>query len=211
MADWSDRVEELLYEGEDVTERVSVGGAHVVVTTHRVLAFTPEMDGENFRQVERPNVTDVAVRTTGETRFLLTGFRAGLFGIVLLGVGMAVDFGALMGNIDLTDTGSTGQLGIGGILGMLQGMISIISSLDDYMRMLGALLLLVALVPVAIYIYTRETRLVVSIAGGEDLPIAASPDDAERTVARLREAILPEGVSPGSGSRRSLDLLERFG
>jgi len=210
MADWSDRVEELLYEGEDVTERVSVGGAHVVVTTHRVLAFTPEMDGENFRQVERPNVTDVAVRTTGETRFLLTGFRAGLFGIVLLGVGMAVDFGALMGDIDLTDT-STGQMGIGGILGMLQGMISIISSLDDYMRMIGALLLLVALVPVAVYIYTRETRLVVSIAGGDNLPIASSPDDAEGTVARLREAILPEGVSPGSDGRRSLDLLERFG
>lgn len=210
MADWSDRVEELLYEGEAVTERVSAGNANVVVTTHRVLAFTPEMDGENFRQVERPNVTDVAVRSDGETRFLLTGFRAGLFGVVLLGVGMAVDFGALMGDIDLTDT-STGQLGIGGILGMVQGMISIISSLDDYMRMVGALLLLVALVPVAVYLYSRETRLVLTIAGGEDLPIATSPDDAEANVARLREAILPDGATAGSEGRRSLDVLDRIG
>ncbi|CCQ34491.1 hypothetical protein HLRTI_002097 [Halorhabdus tiamatea SARL4B] len=210
MADWSDRVEELLYEGEEVTERVSAGDANVIVTTHRVLAFTPEMDGENFRQVERPNVTEVAVRSDGETRFLMTGFRAGLFGVVLLGVGMAVDFGALMGDIDLTDT-STGQLGIGGILGMVQGMISIISSLDDYMRMLGALLLLVALVPVAVYLYSRETRLVLTIAGGADLPIATSPDDAEETVSRLREAILPDGASAGANSRRSLDVLDRIG
>jgi len=210
MADWSDRVEELLYEGEEVTERVSAGDAHVVVTTHRVLAFTPEMVGENFRQVERPNVTDVAVRSDGETRFLLTGFRAGLFGVVLLAVGMAVDFGALMGDIDLSDTGSTGQLGIGGILGMVQGMISIISSLDDYMRMIGALLLLVALVPVAVYLYSRETRLVLTIAGGADLPIATSPDDADEIVARLRDAILPDGAT-GSDSRRSIDLLDRIG
>lgn len=209
MADWSDRVEELLYEGEEVTERVSAGDVHVVVTTHRVLAFTPEMDGENFRQVERPNVTDVAVRSDGETRFLMTGFRAGLFGVVLLGVGMAVDLGALMGDIDLTDT-STGQLGIGGIHGMVQGMISIISSLDDYMRMIGALLLLVALVPIAVYLYSRQTRLVLTIAGGPDLPIATSPDDAEETVARLRDAILPDGATR-SDSRRSLDVLDRIG
>ncbi|ACV12800.1 conserved hypothetical protein [Halorhabdus utahensis DSM 12940] len=211
MADWSDRVEELLYEGEDVTERVSAGDAHVVVTTHRVLAFTPAMEGENFRQVERPNVTDVAVKSGGEARFLMMGLRTGLFGIVFLAVGLLVDFGALMGDIDLTDTGSTGQLGIGGILGMVQGMISIIYSLDDYMRMLGALLLLAALVPTAVYLYSRETHLVLTVAGGEDLPIASSPADAEETLARLREAILPEGIPAGSESRWSIDLLDRLG
>ncbi|WEL21975.1 hypothetical protein [Halorhabdus sp. BNX81] len=211
MADWSDRVEELLYEGETVSARVAAGDAHVVVTTHRVLAFTPQMDGENFRQVERPNVTDVAVRSDGETRFLLAGLRAGLFGVVLLGVGLLVDFGALMGDIDLTDTGSTGQLGIGGILGMVQGMISIIYSLDDYMVMIGALLLLAGLVPIAVYLYSRETRLVLEIAGGEDLPIAASTEDAGETVGRLRDAIFPDGVSSASDDRRSLDPLDRLG
>ena len=211
MADWSDRVAELLYEGEDVTEQVSVGDAHVVVTTHRVLAFTPEMEGENFRQVERPNVTDVSVRTDGETGFLMTGFRAGLFGIVFLGVGMVVDFGALMGDINLSEMDAgAGALGIGGILGMVQGMIDILSSLDDYMRMFGALLLLFALVPVAVYVYSRETRLVLSIAGGDDLPIASPPEDADSIVAELRDAILPEGVSGGSNGR-TVDLLERFG
>ncbi|WP_135663486.1 hypothetical protein [Halorhabdus rudnickae] len=212
MADWSDRVEELLYEGEDVTEQVSVGTAHVVVTTHRVLAFTPEMEGENFRQVERPNVTDVAIRTDGETGFLMTGFRAGLFGIVFLGTGLVVDFGALLGDVNLgeMDAGA-GAMGIGGILGMVQAMIDILSSLDDYMRLFGLLLLLFSLVPIGVYVYSRETRLVVSIAGGEDLPIAASPDDADSTVAALRDAILPEGVSTDGPDQRSFDLLERFG
>ncbi|MFB6128842.1 MAG: hypothetical protein ABEJ47_03680 [Halorhabdus sp.] len=210
MADWSDRVEELLYEGEEVTERVSAGDAHVVVTTHRVLAFTPSMDGENFRQVERPNVTDVAVRSDGESRFLMAGLRAGLFGIVLLAIGLAVDFGALMGDIDLGDA-STGRLGIGGILGMVQGMISILSHLDEYMRMIGALLLLVALVPIAVYLYSRKTRLVLAVAGDDDLPVATSPDEAEAIVARLRDAIHPDGDSAGSDGRGSRDVLDRIG
>lgn len=211
MADWSDRIEELLYEGEDVTERVSAGDADVVVTTHRVLAFTPAMDGENFRQVERPNVTDVSLRTDGETRFLFLGLRTGLFGVVFLAIGTVVDFGALLGDVSLTETSAgAGALGIGGILGMVQGMINVLSSLDDYMRMGGALLVLLALVPIAVYVYSRETRLVVSIAGDADLPIATPPEDADATVDRLRDAILPDGVSPGSRDREVLGLFERF-
>lgn len=212
MADWSDRVAELRYEGEDVIESVPVGASHVVVTTHRVLAFTPDLAGENFRQVERPNVTDVAVTTTGKTRFLLTGLRAGLTGVVLVGIGSVVDFGALLGDIDLAETGAgAGQLGIGDILGMVQAMVSILSSLDEYMRLFGALLLLFALVPAAVYLYSRERRLVVSVAGGEDVHVATDPDDAETIVAALREAILPEDVRTGDRDRGSVDLLERFG
>jgi len=193
MADWSDRVEALLYEGEDVLERVSAGEANVVVTTHRVLAFTPGMDGENFRQVERPNVTDVGVRTDGETRYLLFGLRAGLLGVVLLAIGLVVDFGALVGDVDLASTGAGGQMGIGGILGMVQGMVSILAILDVYMRLSGALLLLAALIPVGVYLHSRERRLVLSIAGGEDLPVASPPADAEAVVERLRGAIRPGG------------------
>ena len=49
MAGWKSRVDDLLYDGETARETVDVGTSRVVVTSHRVLAFTPDADGENFR------------------------------------------------------------------------------------------------------------------------------------------------------------------
>ena len=67
---WVERAEGLLYEGESVRETVPVGAGGIVVTTHRLLAFTPDREGPNFRQVDRPNVDGAEVRTVGTFRFL---------------------------------------------------------------------------------------------------------------------------------------------
>ncbi|MFC7026658.1 hypothetical protein ACFQH8_02280 [Halomicroarcula sp. GCM10025710] len=36
------------------------------MTSHRLLAFTPDREGPNYRTVDRPNVEGVDVRTSGE-------------------------------------------------------------------------------------------------------------------------------------------------
>lgn len=192
METWRDRVEDLLFDGETIAERVDVGEAIVVVTSHRVLAFTPNLEGKNFREAKRPNVTDAAVRTTAESRFLSMGLRIGLYGIVLLAVGLVVDFGAIIGAVDLTGEG-TGQLGIGNVLGMVQGMISLIGNLDDYMRIIGAALLALAVVPVGVYLWSRERYLVLEVAGGPNIRVAR-PKDGSLALEQLREVIRPEGA-----------------
>ncbi|WP_181684915.1 hypothetical protein [Halorhabdus salina] len=192
MDAWSDRVEDLLYEGEDVEERVDLGDAAVIVTSHRVLAFTPQLEGKNFREVKRPNVSGAAITTTAESNFLAMGVRAGLYGVLLLGIGLVVDFSAIMGGISLTG-GGTQELGIGNVLGMVEGMISLIGQLDYYMRLFGALLLVFAIVPLGVYAWTRERHLVIEVAGDDDIHVAV-PEDAEDAVERVRTAILPDGV-----------------
>jgi len=67
---WVERAEGLLYEGESVRETVPVGAGVVVVTTHRLLAFTPDREGPDFRQVDRPNVDGAEVRTVGTSSAL---------------------------------------------------------------------------------------------------------------------------------------------
>jgi len=61
MDEWRGRVDELLYAGESIEERIGVGDADVVVTTHRVLALTPSGDGERYRAIDRPNVLGASI------------------------------------------------------------------------------------------------------------------------------------------------------
>lgn len=208
MAGWTDRVEELLYEGETVDEQVEVGESTVVVTSHRVLAFTPSLDGKNFREAQRPNVTGACIETTADSRFLSMGLRIALYGVVLLGVGLFVDFGAIIGGVDLAGEG-TQQLGIGNVLGMVQGMISLIGRLDFYMRVIGALLVAFALVPLGVYAWSREQFLVLEVAGEDSIRVA-SPEAGGAELEALRAALLPEGVPVEDAATGHLESLNPF-
>ena len=193
MARWSDRVDDLLYDGETVEESVDVGSATVVVTSHRVLVFTPDSDGANFHQVDRPNVTGVSVRAEGDRSFLTQGGRALLYGVVLFAAGMFLPLDAVLGGVALPST--TGQLGIGGILGLFQTMLDLIRSIDDVMRAFGLLLVAFSVVPLGVYVWSRERTLEIGVAG-EDDPIRIPTPDMEtaRVVEALEDAILPPGV-----------------
>lgn len=200
MGRWSDRVEDLLFDGEEIEEQVELGTAAVVVTSHRVLAFTPESDGSNFQQVDRPNVTGVRLRAGGESQFLTQGARAALYGIILVVAGMLLPIDSILAGVALPQ--STGQLGIGGIMGLFQRMLTLLQNLDDFMRLIGALLLLFALVPFGVYLWSRERALVIDVAGEEDSIRVPTPDeDAESIADHLEEIILPAGVSSDSPGR----------
>jgi hypothetical protein len=190
MTEWRGRVEELLYDGETVRETLSFDEASVVVTSHRVLAFTPEADGANFRQVERPNVAGVSTGAQSRSGLLERGLRYGVAGAVLVVAGQVVDFGSILGGVDLGGQASR-EVGLGGILGPLQGMLNVLTQLDELMQMGGALALLLATALVGVYWFTREETLVVEVAGDEDVHV---PRPADATAARDR---LAAAVGPG--------------
>lgn len=190
MAGWINRVDNLLYDGEEVVERVTVGAGGVVVTTHRVLAFTPDADGANFRDVDRPNVVGVASEAGGDLVFLQQALKAIVVGVVLVVAGQVVSLDSLVGGISVGSGAS--QVGMGGMLGMLESFLSLMAQLDELMTLFGGLALLFGTVVLGVYAWSRERELVVTVAGDDaDLRLPA-PEDADEIARRLERVIVPE-------------------
>ncbi|MGM0398556.1 MAG: hypothetical protein ACQEQY_06130 [Halobacteriota archaeon] len=164
--DWRNRVGELLYAGEAVRMRVGRGPDEIVVTSHRLLAFTPERDGSNFHAVDLPNVEAIATESSGRWAFVPTGAKALLAGIVIVAAGLVIDFDRLAASIP--DAG-TDAVGAGGILGMLDGLRTALAVADVVLFGLGGLLAIAGLAVLAAYWATRREEVVVAVAGGEDV------------------------------------------
>ncbi|GGK67234.1 hypothetical protein [Haloarcula sebkhae] len=188
--DWVARAESLLYDGEVIEADVRLDRGGVVVTSHRVLVFTPDREGSNYRQVDRPNVEGVDVTTSGDWSFLELGVKALVVGVVLVAAGMTVSLDSLVSNVSLDSGGAASAVGIGGMLGMLQTMLTLMAQLDDLMRLFGGLALAFAAVVLGVYLWSRDRLLVVRVAGDDDIELTA-PDD-ESVVERIQAAIVPE-------------------
>ena len=193
MTGWLDRADELLYDGEESIERVRIGEGGVVVTSHRVLVFTPGGDGANFRDVDRPNVVGVAAGTSGEWAFLERAIKALVAGGVLLVAGQTVSLDSMVEGIEIG--ASAGQVGMGGMLGLLQTFLSLMAQLDELLTLFGALALLFGAIVLGVYAWSREAELVVSVAGDEEDLRLPAPDDAAAVAARLESVILPRSES----------------
>lgn len=190
MTGWIDRVDDLLYDGEEVAEKVSVASGGVVVTTHRVLAFTPDSSGANFRDVDRPNVVGVAYQTSGELSFLEYAVKALVAGGVLVAAGQVVSLDSLVSSVSVGS--GAGQVGMGGMLGLLQSFLSLMAQLDELMTTFGALALVLGAIVLGVYAWSREQELVVTVAGEEaDLRLPA-PDNADQIASRLEGVIRPQ-------------------
>jgi hypothetical protein len=207
MPRWQARVDDLLFEGEAVRESLDIGSSRVVVTSHRILVFTPELKGENFRKADRPNVTGVDTGALGKSSFLRRGLSLGVVGLVLLVAGLVFDPSSLFSDDLDVDSGAASDVGFGGIVEMTQSLFSLLLNLDVVLRTLGALALLLATVLLAVYWYFRTPTLVIRQAGDdEDLHIER-PNTAGETASRLERAILPDpsergalGGTPSDGS-----------
>ncbi|MDS0221732.1 hypothetical protein NDI54_10285 [Haloarcula sp. S1AR25-5A] len=193
--DWVARAESLLYDGEVIEADVRLDRGGVVVTSHRVLVFTPDREGSNYRQVDRPNVEGVDVTTSGDWSFLELGVKALVIGVVLVAAGTTVSLDSLVSNVSLDSGGTASAVGIGGMLGMLQTMLTLMAQLDDLMRLFGGLALAFAAVVLGVYLWSRDRLLVVRVAGDDDIELTA-PDD-ESVVERIEAAIVP-GATPAA-------------
>lgn len=207
---WQDQVEDLLFDGETVESTVDVDSGKAVVTSHRVLAFTPELEGENFHQVDRPNVDGVDTGAKSEARLLEYVLRTGVIGGILVIAGLVLDFDAILGDVEL-DMEFAGKAGVGGMLEMAQTMLHLFSILDELMQLVGSLMVLVAVVIFGIYWYLRDPTLVITVAGEEgDIHLPRPAEGADEVARRLEHAILPRGDSSdgeGDGADESGDPL----
>jgi hypothetical protein len=205
---WAGSVEDLLFDGESIDRTVSLGDNRIVVTSHRLLAFTPTTGDENYRQVDIPNVSDVRAGHDGEDTLVARAVQVILSGAILLAVGVLFDFDSIVPTDAFAGAGEgAGQLGIGGLMGMMQQLLALIAMIDDIARAFGALLVLLGVVIVAVYLLTRDRVIVVSVAGdatditvppGED----ASENAVEDAVGELETVLFEsEGVPPEEPTR----------
>jgi hypothetical protein len=203
MSGWRERVPDLLYDGEEIRDSVDVETSTVVVTSHRVLVFTPDGDSSNFRQVDRPNIDGVSTGTRNETNRLARGVRYGVVGTVLVIAGAVIDLDSLLDGVSSAGQ-STGGLGLGGVMGTLQSMIALLTRLDELLQVVGALVLVLSVALLAAYWHTRERTLVIEVAGDDDIHVPR-PAGVSGLVDRLQTAVAPdpaESEQTARGPRR---------
>ncbi|WP_135365977.1 hypothetical protein [Halosimplex halophilum] len=205
---WAGSAEDLLYDGETVRERVDLAdGNRVVVTTHRLLAFTPDGDGENYRAVELPNVADVRAGHEGDAALVGLGVRLGAYGAVLLAVGVFVDFGSFVPTDAFAGAGA-GRLGMGGLLATLQRFLSLLADADEFARLVGSALVLFAVFVAGVYLLTRDRVLEVAVAGdGDPIRVPADDDALDGAVADLEAVLFGAGAS-GVGAAEDAGVRE---
>ena len=198
---WVERARDLLHNNESIREEVRIGSGGVVVTNQRLLVFTPEQSGANFRQVDRPNVESVKRHTSGDRKFLMPGLKAGILGLVMVAFGYVFNFDEFAESIALDGgTGAAGAVGVGGLLGMMQTVIELFALLDEGLRIVGGLALAVSAVALSVYVWSRDDRLVVSVAGESDIELAADDDIDDDLLDRLRTAIDSDNPAPAATS-----------
>lgn len=190
MPQWHDRVDQLLYDGEAIEERFDIDSAHVIVTTHRVLTFTPDSDGEDFNQVDRPNVLGVTLGSGGSNAALWSALKYGVLGLILFIPGFVLDFESLIGDSGSFNTEGADRFGSGEILDVMELIISVFIRLDDLLLAGGLLAFLVAAAYVLYYWHVqRDPALVLETAGERDNLYLPRPTDPEQIIGTLEAAI----------------------
>lgn len=185
MADWSDRVDALLYDGESVESEFLAGTATVIVTSHRVLAFTPTIDGPEYAAVDRPNVVDVERRSISDRSLWRPAAKATAIAVPFLALGAVLDPEAWLPRPDVSGTGAGG-----GAVETVDAMLGLFYGVDTAMLVVGTALVVVALALVGVQLASREQFVVLSVAGDEtDVRMPDALGEGE--LAALREAIAP--------------------
>lgn len=190
MDEWSERIDDLLYAGEEIEERVEFGSDDVVVTTHRILA----LGGERYRAVDRPNVIGATIGFDGERGHLATAGKAGIAAAALFALDAAVDLGGTL-SIAAADAPAA-------TAGSLETAARLLALMDLTLTLAWALPAVVALGYLARYAVGRRRALRIAVAGEADVVISVGEDPP---VERLADAIDPEtpSVSTGDPPRRS--------
>jgi hypothetical protein len=165
----SDRLGSLLYAGESARAAMRIEGGYLVATSHRLLAYTPESDGANLRVVHRPNAEAVGHDASGNTRLLKPLAYSVGGGLLLVVLGATLSFESMAGVVPTVDAG----LGVASVLSQIASVLALVALVDELMSLLGALALIVGVALTGTYLYTRQSEVVVTVAGSENLRLSA--------------------------------------
>lgn len=187
---WRERVEELCYPGETIVRRFELGDALFVVTSHRLLAFTPAADGADFRAIDRPNVAGVRIEASGYARLLRWAAYAALLGVAALALAASVSFAGALEAAAI----DAGDAPVPGVAGTLETLTAVLALLDAVVFWTGVGGTVLAIVLIGAYGWTRTKQLVVAVPGEDDLvvPLQSPP----RGLAASIEAAIDPGAEP---------------
>ena len=200
-----DPVEPLLYAGEEVHASLPVADGRLVVTSHRVLAHAPDADPDEratLCAVHRVNVTDVSLSSTA-TDWLV---RPIAYAVVS---GLAMVLGGSVVSLDSMSAAApdgAGAAGLGGLLSLVGSLLSVLSLVDDALRTVGALSLLLGAGLMGVYAATRGRDIVVETEGEADTLRLDAADVDDDAVERFRAEA---GIGDEKASRTLARLLGR--
>lgn len=201
---------------------MAVGDATVVVTTHRVLVFTPGSgDRPRYRQIDRPNVGRIERTSSGRLDFLLrTALLAAVASFAAV-VAVLVSFRDLVPDLEAGPNDDSGVDGAPGAdaAGETLGLVETTFVLIDVAVLSTAVLAgLAACWYAARYVTSRDRLLVLEVYGDENVEI---PIDTVGVAAiELQNAIDPGNAlsRPSSAAQagatdpdRSSDALDSDG
>lgn len=188
-------VDAMLYAGEEVRASLPIANGRLVATSHRLLAYAPDTDERaTLRAVHRVNVTDVSVTPNGADWLVRPTAYAVIGGLAMVVGGSVVSFDAMGTEMP----SSAGAAGIGGLLSMIGGLLSVLAMVDDALRVLGSLSLLVGVALMGVYLFTRGRDVVVETEGDADtLRVAAGDVDTEAVERFVADAGLDAGDDEG--------------
>lgn len=180
---WVSDIDRLLHSGEEIEEKVSVGDSQVVVTTQRVMFFTPYVDGKNVRYTDRPNVAGIKASNSGNKRVLSVSATVGLTGVFLLVLGNTLSLSVPSALNDIRGEAVPGA-------GMANSVASAIELIDTLLLILGVLFLANAAIITGYYFLKREGTVTVEVAGDEDVELSTREDEEpDRLAEKLRKAV----------------------
>jgi len=184
-------IDRLCYAGESVLDTACVGGATVTVTSHRVLALTPSSDGPTLQEAALPNVEDVELTSAGDLAHGWRAVRYGVYALALFGASFVVNFDGIAG------VEPPAQAGAGQVVSMAVAMTNILGLVDDALRVGAVMVLIGALGFAALYGYSRDRQLQVTVADGDHLRVPA--DGAARAAADRLGVALEKASNPSDG------------
>ncbi|MFB6123966.1 MAG: hypothetical protein ABEJ78_10970 [Haloferacaceae archaeon] len=174
-----------LYDGEALQATATLNDGWVAVTSHRVVAFDPDADGQSFTSLARPNVTDVRFDTAGDERYLRWSLRAGVYGLVALGGGVALD-AANVASMLTVDADATA---LSGVLSLVDLFVTAIRLATAVSLAAGVALLVVAVAVGALYARSRQPSFVLDRAGDDPIRYATTRTEGRRAAAEIGAAL----------------------
>ena len=182
-----DRLADILFAGEEVEEEIMVGDARIAVTSHRVLAFTPDGDERLFDHADRPNVVDAGVQTAGQRGYLSWAVRSVVYGGVLVGGGSLLHNSGVLTTVGGSDV-PAGQ-SISGVDRAIRIAWNLFNVLTDAFVVVGVVLLALAAAFAVRYHLSRSEELVIERLGRDPIRISADDEEAEAAARQLRALV----------------------
>jgi len=99
---------------------------------------------------------------------------------------------------------SAGATGVGGLLSMIGGALSMLSVVDDALRVTGAFALLLGVALMGVYVATRGREIVVETEGEADTLRVPAGDVDDDAIERFRTAVGVDDERAGGTLRRLL-------